>query len=203
MGNLLTGCPAITCCPEDPFQDPPAGIAGQLSGLLWKLPCPGPTVLHYCTLGPAVVDTTVLTGTSNHTFTALLRLRGVIEKNIYVGGAVVPNTGDLVYKGGTTQGVYPWNVVNVYSLTISNPYQLYYVNNQLAGTVDEYLVDFTFAVQITTGATVTLTADPVDATGISNYQNLVVPVGPSDPPILVSQPYNGQFLQMDVVALVS
>jgi hypothetical protein len=35
---------------------------------------------------------------------------------------------------------------------------------------------------------------------ISNCDNVTVPVGPHDPPLQVTQPFNGQWIQVDITA---
>jgi hypothetical protein len=85
---------------------------------------------------------------------------------------------------------------------ISNPPQQYFLNAGASGTLYCFGVDYTETVQIAAGATVTLTADPVDAVSAfnqdANGSPIVVPGIPPAP-----DAYDGQFLQMDVVSVTA
>lgn len=194
---LVNGCPATECCPPQVFPAPPEGLHGYLDGLLWELPITGPGPDDVQIWPTPIVDSNVLSSTAvQHVFTVRLRIRGVAEDNFYIGGAVVAGTGSFCYDGGAEQ-VHTGR--NIYSLSVSNPVKTYFLNHNPLGYTGVRITDFQFTVHVATGATVTLIADHVDGIEVPNTGLLQVPVPIGDPPIRVTQPYDGQFLQMDVV----
>jgi hypothetical protein len=199
-----SGCPTLACCTRPQTPD---AIAGQLSGLLWEIPAilnPDRTVNARGLPDPAPV-VTVLQGMPGWTYDILIRLRGLIERKNYVGGTIIDGTGDLISLGGTPKA----STLNQYQLDVSDPAATYYVNNMV--TDDYYstmqLVDVEFAITAKTGASVTMTALLIDTAehfdpAWNTYpptDPMIITPGPDDPPILVLQPYLGQFMQMDVL----
>ncbi len=166
--------------------------AASLQGLRWSIPA--------ISSGGADVDNVVdppdvsatMGGTPGTTYAVTLRFRGVAEAKTYVGG--------------TTTGF--WNVggtplaegYNVYQLDISDPPGTYYLNAGTSGITYTYLLDYMQTVNIKAGATVVLKAVASDNLQIKNRDNLGNPiVVPGIPPS--PAPFNGQFIQMDVVAI--
>ena len=102
--------------------------------------------------------------------------------------------------GGETPG--RGDPFNIYSLSISSPEQTYYLNRGESHIERCWPIDYTKTVDIAGGATVTLYADTVEQAEIMNLdgngQPLVIP-GVTQ----VTQPYNGQFILMDVVSVTS
>lgn len=190
-------CPQlISCCPPTIWQVPP-GIQSALSGLLWVIPCINNYAPQNCTCADPATPSAILSGLPGDIYDVTLRIRGVVELNGYSGGSVVTGTSNHCYKGGT----YTDPVINVYKLMISNPLAYYFVNNSITGFQANVMMDYQFTVQMSAGATISMPAFTLDAKESSNFGNLVVPVGPTDPPILVTQPFNGEFVQMDVVSI--
>src|SRR5579871_4402697 len=108
------------------FLPPAIPTAGNLNGLEWLIPATGNfnSNVYDCSSTPVVVTTT-MAGDSNTVFNVQLRFRGVIEHKSYSGGTFPDSFNNLWVKGGTPSGT-AWNV---YKLTISSPYQVYYLNN--------------------------------------------------------------------------
>lgn len=192
----------ITCTCKDGFVGDGgtcADVAATLVGLRWELPCTAPNAnASLCGAAAApVVKTATLSGAPGTTYAVTLRFRGIIEPNAYSGGSA---TG-FFYTGGAASDPY----ANIYELKVSAPVTKYFVN---AGTVrpsnDLYCetIDYTATVDMTAGATVTLTANPRDALQIKNRNQagtaLVVPNVPPAPAA-----FDGQFVQMDVVSIVA
>ena len=188
-------------------------IAESLSGLRWNLPCtstPGgggcSTELPDGSNGEQIVKTT-LTGTPNVSYEVTLHFTGVVEQRIYTGfksgGAhgAEPDGGSnsdfFIHGGDTPSSDDPFNV---YELEISDPPQVYYLNSGPSEPSYVWLIDYLATIPMNAGAKVTLTANPVDDSEISNQGPdggaIVVPGVPPAP-----KPYDGQFVQMDVTSV--
>lgn len=170
-------------------------FSGSLSGLMWQIPSTGN---RFAPFGPCIspADQNItLSGSLGILFDVTLRIRGIIELKPYVGGI----TGSDSHVN--IDGSLPVTTFNTYKLVISNVNHTYYLNNGTSGPVS--IVDYTFVVQMKQGASLTLHADD-GGDGVEVYNNsfLSVPINPGDPPILVTQPYIGQFLQMDVISVI-
>jgi hypothetical protein len=173
----------------------PQGVAANLQGLRWELPCTAPSSTYGCvTLADPGTTTTTLGGTNGTVYDVVLRFRGVIEQRTYQGGT---EEGYWYVGGDMPDRSDPFNI---YSLGISSPAQLFYVNAGSSFQNRVYAVDYTETVQIAAGATVTLTADSTEGTEIMNLDpngNPEVVPGVAPAPAA----YDGQFLQMDVVSV--
>jgi len=173
-------------------------VAVSLDGLRWELPCLVHTTAELCTTpgGPVVVSAT-LAGAAGTTYDVTLRFRGVVEPKTYTGG-----TRDGFWQEG---GAPAADTANIYSLEVSDPAGVFYVN---AGTTrpstDLYCdaLDFTRTVPMSAGAAVTLSAAPLDALQILNRDMsgaaLVIPDVPPAPAA-----FDGQFVQMDVLSVTA
>jgi hypothetical protein len=131
-----------------------------------------------------------------------------------------------VYIGNVLSGgvIDPASGYNEYALVIGSPAQFIILNvwsSSLASVqspIGVNVVDFTIVLQIAAGSSVTLTARSIDqqefpncalvngaqtTPASGNCTPFVITPGPSDPPInpAIVQPYQGQFLQMDVVSI--
>lgn len=160
------------------------------AGLSWQLPClSGGGV---CSCADPAPQTYSVGGTEGVTYNLTVRVRAVVETTNYIGGTLYGGSG-RVKKDATshTPGAH-----NVYALTVSDPPATYYLNH---GDGGEYVtaLDYDVDIPINGGATVTLTASSQGGTQIANTGNATVPDDDSAYPIIVSQPYNGQFMQID------
>lgn len=119
-----------------------------------------------------------------------LRFRGVVEPMMYKNGKM---DGEYFYIGGEpNNGTY-----NIYKLTISSPESHYFLNRQDKVGHKIFTIDYTKTIEIDGGAKVTFLGDGQNGRLISNFAKLVVP-GIAPAPM----PYNGQFVQVDVVDVV-
>jgi hypothetical protein len=169
-------------------------IAGSLSGLLWQLPCSG-TGNPACPTTPSTTVTTTLKGTTGLTYDVTLLFRGIVEQKTYAGGC---SDGASWQSGGADNG----DTFNVYELQISSPPQTYFLNVGASGINHDWVLNYQKTVRIDAGATVTLFANSVDQQEIINVgTDGVTPL--TVPGVSVTQPYNGQFIQMDVVSLAT
>jgi hypothetical protein len=177
---------------------PSDDVAGSLSGLLWKLPCdpPGTHTGATCDTSSQSVSAT-LGGTAGVTYDITVRIRGVVEDRTYPNGCKDGYLGTGGPDGGTGD---PYNV---YALAISSPPQTYYINSGTSNVELVHALDYGFTFRADAGATVTLSADPIDGTEIYNHDASGTPVQVADGAGLgVTQPYDGQFAQLDVTAIV-
>lgn len=129
-------------------------------------------------------------GEAGKRYKVTLRFRGVVEPMMYKDGKM---DGDYFYIGGEpNNGTY-----NIYKLSISSPPSHYYLNRQDKVGHRIFTIDYTKTIEIDGGATVTFFGDGQNGRLISNFSKLVVPdVAPAP------KPFNGQFVQVDVVEVV-
>jgi hypothetical protein len=124
-----------------------------------------------------------------------MRFRGVVETEGYTGGS---NDGAFFQVGGEPI----FDTWNIYKLEISAPPQTYFLNRGQGGLYHCFAIDYSKTVQMSAGATVTLTADPVDSA-----QEEIVNVDQNGSSIVVDgvppapAPFDGQFIQVDVTAV--
>ena len=174
---------------------PDAGnIAAALDGLRWELPCvsPWPSAPEWvCVSTPDVTRTTRLTGDATRQYTVRLRLRGVVETKEYVGATGVP-----IARGGTPVD----DAWNVYRLDVSNPPQRWHLNRGVTGLYFCRVIDEELVVTAQGDATFTLFASTVDPerTQINNHG---ADGGALLPPGFPPPPFDGQFIQMDVLSV--
>lgn len=175
--------------------------AASLNNLIWYMPCAGAHNIPdgSCPVPPTpVVTTAVMGGTAGHLYNVGLLFRGIVEKCVYGGGTKNGN----FYTGGSSVS----GPANIYSLTVSDPAQVYYFNAfDTIFPIDTQIIDYMETIPIMAGATVTLTANPSDTYEAYNHDDLGNPESAPDNvaghPIGVTQPYNGQFVQMDVISV--
>lgn len=167
---------------------------GSLIGLSWTLPC----ISRYedpnsCNCGALTEQFYSLPGDPGTTYTLTFRVRGVVELTAYSGGtALAPS---YLYKDATAHDP---TVSNVYKLEVSDPPAIYYFNNGVFDTAGPTAVDYEFTFDAVGGATITLRAETNDSKELNNDENVVVADDDPARPIVVAQPYDGQFLQIDL-----
>jgi len=164
-------------------------VAGSLSGLLWKLPCSGPHVDVSCTSAPTVTVESTLGGATGATYDVTLHFRGVVERKNYLGGC---SDGNFWQSGGADNG----DIGNVYELRVSNPPQDYFLNVGSGAQSAAVAIDYVKTIRIDAGATVTLFAASKDAAELFNRDSSSTPISVQG--TSVEQPFDGQFIQMDV-----
>lgn len=209
-------CQELPCCASEDLAYSPRvesdfGIAGELSGLMWEMPIidtASPWVWPGSN-GGSVIDivTAKLSGLTDLVYDVELLFRGIMEIMDYVGGSVVLATGGYMNSGGAPGAVLTGH--NIYKLEISNPAATYYLNrwDGIVSANPVYGVRYTATVQMRGGATITLTADPVNGGEITNFGGVTIASlsQAGDPAMMLTQAvYDatyklGQFLQMDVL----
>lgn len=175
--------------PTEPMNSTACGYPG-FSGLSWLLPCTsGGSVCGCVDPAPQTYGVGGLTGT---TYNLNLRIRGVAETSVYSGGSAYGSSGRVI-KDATSH--FP-GAHNVYVLHVSDPPASYSLNHG-SGAESVIPLDYDVTIPIKGGATVTLEARSEGGTQIANTGSVSAP--DDDPlfPIIVAQPYNGQFMQLD------
>jgi hypothetical protein len=130
-------------------------------------------------------------GDTSTTYDVKLRVRGLTEPNIYTGGMLNP---PRFYVGGrTTQAGY-----TAYSLTVGEPSQVYFFNHDSSVGHFVFQLDYEVVIPMKGGTTVTFDINGQgsmpDGHGVSNRDRVVIAGVPPAP-----DPFNGQFVQFDVV----
>ncbi len=172
----------------------------QIDNAQWLMPSPGGDFNSHGCADPSDV-VIVLGGNSAVTYNVTLRIRGLVEWKDYSGGTQDSH----FYTGGA--GADPGSLGsnplrNTYSLEVSLPAQHYFLNAYTSGTVDGvFVVDYNHVVQMKGGSTLTLKARSIDNLQFPNDTMKVVPVGPTDPAITLTQPFAGQFVQINIVSI--
>lgn len=124
-------------------------------------------------------------GTKGKTYNVTLRFRGVVEPMMYKDGK---KDGEYFYIGGIPNN----KTYNIYKIDISSPESHYFLNRQDRVGHKIFTIDYTRTIKIAGGAVLTLSGDGQNGKLISNFKKLTIPV-------ISPKPYNGQFIQVDVV----
>jgi hypothetical protein len=184
----------------------PLSIEAQLSGLSWQLPCLADWTVNRCGCPSGSEDVTTLTAPVGTTYEVTFRVRAVFELVDFVGGTPL---GGTFYLNPTGISGAQSSFVNEYTLEISSPAAVYAINHGTFTTANLTVVDEELTVTIDAGATVRLYADakaengvpgPSPAAQVSNSGNQTAPDDDPLQPIVVTQPFDGQFAQIDVVS---
>jgi hypothetical protein len=131
-------------------------------------------------------------GDGGTVYAVTLRVRGVVEQNSYQNGS---QTG-FFYEGGAPDNG-GWNEVR---LDVSAPMAHYFLNAGVSGVLNCFLIDYQITIPIAGAATVGLTNDAKDGTQVINQDEIGQPI--SVPNIMgLAQPYDGQWVQLDVIAV--
>jgi hypothetical protein len=126
-------------------------------------------------------------GEAGKRYRVTLRVRGVVEPMMYKDGQQV---GERFYIGGIPNN----KTYNIYQLSVSSPEQHFFFNRDDKVGHRIFTIDYTATIEIDGGATLTFHGDGQNGHMITNFAKLVIPdVVPSP------KPYNGQFIQLDVV----
>lgn len=176
-------------------------IASSIDGYRWEFPCKdampeNPKQGADCVSGLVTGDPNktdnfsaekTFGGTKGTRYKVTLRFRGVVEPMMYKDGK---QDGDYFYIGGEPNNA----TYNIYKITVSSPESHYFLNRQDKVGHKIFTIDYTKTIEIDGGAKITFLGDGQNGRLISNFLKLVVPeVAPAP------KPFNGQFVQMDVV----
>lgn len=179
----------------------PASPAASLDGFRFEFPCKEPMPenpkegadgLSGLVKGdPKTTDNFTVSkrfgGQPGKRYKVTLRFRGVVEPMMYKDGQQV---GEYFYIGGEKNNA----TYNVYQISVSSPKSHYFLNRQDKVGHHIFTIDYTQTIEIDGGAEVVFFGDGQNGRMITNYKKLVVPEIPPAP-----APYNGQFIQVDVL----
>jgi hypothetical protein len=178
-----------------------ASPAAAIDGFRFEFPCkdPMPENPKEGQSGPSGLVNGDPNTTDNFTFTkkfggqpgkrykVTLRFRGVVEPMMYKDGQQV---GEYFYIGGAKNN----STYNVYQISVSSPKSHFFLNRQDKVGHSIFTIDYTQTVEIDGGAEVVFFGDGQNGKLITNFKKLVVPgIAPAP------APYNGQFIQVDVL----
>ncbi|MCA9269510.1 MAG: hypothetical protein KDA41_13610 [Planctomycetales bacterium] len=195
----LVGCACIVGCGSLAYAA--EGPAASIDGYRFEFPCKEPmpeTPKPGADCFSALVDGDPKTtdnftahkkfgGEKGKRYQVTLRFRGVVEPMMYKDGQM---DGDYFYIGGVPNNA----TYNIYRISISSPESHYFLNRQDKVGHRIFTIDYTKTIEIDGGADIEFYGDGQNGRLISNFSKLVVPdVAPAP------TPYNGQFIQVDVV----
>ena len=178
-----------------------ASPAAAIDGFRFEFPCKDPmpenpkegeTGLSGLVKGdPNTTDNFTSTkkfgGQPSKRYKVTLRFRGVVEPMLYKDGQQV---GEYFYIGGAKNN----STYNVYQISVSSPKSHFFLNRQDKVGHSIFTIDYTQTIEIDGGAEVVFFGDGQNGKLITNFKKLVVPgIAPAP------APYNGQFVQVDVV----
>ena len=188
-GQIVCACP-----PGYAIRSMGCVVDATLETLRWDLECTGGGGCSgdYCPAPNEAADQAVLMGDPSVIFEVTLSFLGVVEQKQIDGG-----TADGMWNEGGTPIVDDWNTA---TLTVSDPDQLYYLNDGAAAVTYTSLVTYQRTIAVRGGATVTLATQDTNACMVWNHSPTGDPiVVPGVPPFPMAHP--GQFIQADVVKI--
>lgn len=182
-------CAAGSVCTDQVCVD----IAGSLNGALWDLRCTGSLTATSCSASDMTPRTLSLGGTAGVLYDVKLHLRGVVEQKAYSAGCRSDGTS---WVSGCVDND-PTN--NLFRLQGASLPQSHCLNSGTPGLNRLTAVDYEHTVRLEGGTTVTLEANVSDGEQTINTDGAGSPISISG--TLLPQPYDGQFIQMDVVSV--
>lgn len=129
-------------------------------------------------------------GEKGKKYKVTLRFRGVVEPMMYKNGKM---DGDYFYIGGEPNNA----TYNIYKISVASPESHYFLNRQDKVGHRVFTIDYTKTIEIEGGSKITFHGNGQNGALISNGAHLVVPGIPPAP-----MPFNGQFVQIDVLDVV-
>ncbi|WP_437805657.1 hypothetical protein [Sorangium sp. So ce1078] len=161
--------------------------AADIDGFRWEMPCDeDPGNSDECATSARVDESRTFGGSPDTIYQVTVRLRGVVEPETYRGGT--PD-GMHFRVGGTPDNP----TYNVYSFSVSDPPEVYYLNDSPNVGHDVFIIDHTKTIPVRGGASVSFLGDDPNHIMIANFKHLVVDGVPPAP-----EPFVGQFIQLDV-----
>ncbi|KYF60814.1 hypothetical protein BE11_05705, partial [Sorangium cellulosum] len=159
----------------------------SIDGFRWEIPCDeDPGNRDECATSKRVDEKRTFGGSPDTIYQVTVRLRGVVEPETYKGGT--PDGMHFRVGGSPDNATY-----NVYSFSVSDPPEVYYLNDSPTVGHDVFIIDHTKTIPVRGGATVSFLGDDPNRVMIANFKHLVVDGVPPAP-----EPFVGQFIQLDV-----
>jgi len=194
--SLVLGFPCTNATAADPTSP-----ASAIHGFRFEFPCKDPMPENpkegadgasgLVTGDPKTTDNFTVKrtfgGEPGKRYKVTLRFRGVVEPMMYKDGQQV---GEYFYVGGDKDNA----TYNIYQISVSSPKSHFFLNRQDKVGHKIFTIDYTQTIEIDGGAEVTFHGDGQNGRMITNFKKLVVPdIAPAP------QPFNGQFIQVDVL----
>jgi hypothetical protein len=175
--------------PIKPAVDPKT-FAASLDNFRWEFKCDRDVGAEETCDGPIATDVTKdFGGDTSKIYTVDLRFRGVVEPMMYKDGSL---EGKRFYIGGRPNN----STYNIYSIEVSEPKQIYFLNSNPNTGHDVFLIDYNAKIKVKGGAKVHLLGNGQNLRMIANFKKLVVPGIDKE-----GKPFNGQYVQMNVVGV--
>jgi len=174
------------------------GCAAPVQSLLVSLPCVSPAGVNSCTVAGDQTASATVEGSVGTVYDVRLRIRGVVEPKTYPGACRL-STDSPPSDSWAVGGVAGDDMHNVYQLSISSPPQTYDLNESPPTGAGTMAIDFEQTVHVAGGAMITLTAQSEDRFQFGNFGANGAPL--TVPGTLVPQPYDGQFVQVDLMSV--
>jgi hypothetical protein len=187
--------------------------AGDMNGYRWELPCEDPSQRDTCPWDPALLEGAVkdpsytlrretavtFGGDPTVVYDVQIRIRGLVEPKDFADGMVQENH----FQIGGTPGT---NDYNIYAIEVGDPLQVYTLNrNEMGIGHYTFILDYTVTIPIRGGTEVVMAMSDPNNIAIANpggasgsVDPFVVPEIPPFP-----DPFYGQFIQMDVLAVTA
>ncbi len=183
---------AVAGCDSDETITGEVPIA-DIDGLRVELPCIGTgTADVNCATPDADEESTTIDGEAGTTYNVTIRLRGLVEQKTYTD---YTNPDGMWIEGGAPDG----GSFNVFSLHVSSPEMIYYLNSGSSYIDECFVLDIEKTIVMDHGATLTLLADAGgDALSTKNRDGDGVPIVVNGVPPY-PYPFDGQFVQLDIV----
>ena len=147
----------------------------------------------YCPAPNGASDQAVLAGDPSIVFDVTLAFFGVVEQKDIQGG-----TNDGMWNEGGMPASDDWNTA---TLVVSDPDQVYYLNDGASGVTYTSLLTYQHTIPVRGGAAITLATADTNACMVWNHSPTGDPITvPGVPPFPRAHP--GQFIQADAIAIV-
>lgn len=172
-----------------PAEPTPMENVASLNNFRWEMPCEKMDGDQLCFSNVKVDSTKTIAGKTSDLYEVELKFRGVVEPMKYKDGK---REGDRFYIGGVPDDP----TYNIYSIEVSSPKQIYYLNWADGVGHDTFSINYTTKIKINGGATVHLIGDGQNDKMIANFKNAMAPEIPGLP----EAGNKGQFIQMNVVS---
>lgn len=188
--------------PSPPVQAPtsampiaaidPLTYAAAIDNFRWEFKCASPiSEENECESTDVVDQTKTFGGETGKTYKVGLLVRGVSEPELYKGGKL---DGERFYIGGTPNN----DVFNIYSIEVSNPKKVYYMNWSATVSHDVFVVNYRAAIQVKAGATIHFIGNGQNSLMIANFKKLMIPEIDK-----TGAPFNGQYIQLNVESVIA
>ena len=172
----------------DPTSSPGASAIQASATAL--LPCNGSDGAGFCYVAGGASQKITIGGDPGKMYRVTMRVCGVAENQAYSGGTALNGW----YLGGAPVSI----TNNVFALTVSNPPATYYLNSTGSASGETTRTfDYTNTITVAGGSTIRISGTNQQAFQASNGSNLSA----TAPVIGVTQPYAGQFMQVQLTNL--